>query len=69
MTNAELTVKLRELGLNRQQLSDMIGRKYSTVLRWSLADSQVPEFVENFLFYYEKSKKYDEIMEKLGVSK
>lgn len=58
--------RLKELGINKQDFSEICGVSYSTVTNWGvLRDGKpmvVPNWVEPFLNYYEKAKKLEYIM-------
>ena len=73
--NKEMFLKrLHELDLNKQEFSQISNVSYSTVTNWGvLRDGKpmiIPNWVEPFLNYYEKAKKFDylknEICKKIG---
>ena len=75
MTKEQFQNRLKELGINKQDFSEISQVPYSTVTNWGvLRDGKpmvVPIWVEPFLDYYEKAKKLDfvmvEICEKIRV--
>jgi predicted transcriptional regulator len=75
MTKEQFQNRLKELGINKQDFSEISQVPYSTVTNWGvLRDGKpmvVPIWVEPFLNYYEKAKKLDfvmvEICEKIRI--
>lgn len=61
MTNAELTKKLKELGISRKEFAEIVGLRYTTVLQWAAKDKTIPLWVNSWLELYEKAKRYDEL--------
>ena len=64
MTKSQFNSKLKELGLTLVSFSDISGVSYSTINNWGFVKENkkmiaVPEWVEHFLDYYAKAKKYD----------
>ena len=66
MTKDDFQNRLKELGINKQEFSEISQVPYSTVTNWGvLRDGKpmvVPIWVEPFLTYYEKAKKLDFVM-------
>lgn len=58
--------RLKELGINKQDFSEISKVPYSTVTNWGvLRDGKpmiIPNWVEPFLNYYEKAKKLEYVM-------
>lgn len=65
MLNADFENKLKELKLNKRDFSVLCGLGYTTITNWR-GFGKTPEWVESYLEFYEKAKKYDEIKAKLG---
>ena len=64
MTKSQFNSKLKELGLTLVSFSDISGVSYSTINNWGFVKENkkmiaVPYWVEPFLDYYAKAKKYD----------
>jgi hypothetical protein len=64
MTKSEFNSKLKKLGLTIVAFSDISGISYSTINNWGFVKEDkkiipVPAWVDPFLNYYEKAKKYD----------
>ncbi|MDR1104458.1 MAG: hypothetical protein LBK92_03810 [Endomicrobium sp.] len=65
MTYKEFSDKLNELGLTRQEFAKLSGYKYKTILDWVRPIKSIPDWVESWLYYYDKAKKSDELIEKI----
>jgi len=69
MTKDELIQRLKGLNLNKKEFSKICNVPYSTLNSWgALANGKplpVPVWVEPFLNYYEKSKKFDYILNEI----
>ena len=63
MTKADFDKRLKELGINRQAFCELCGLSYATIASWKDDSRAVPSWVEPFLLYYEKAKKYDDLQE------
>lgn len=61
--------RLKELGINKQDFSDISKVPYSTVTNWGvMRDGKpmiIPNWVEPFLDYYEKAKKLEYVMSEI----
>lgn len=61
--------RLKELGINKQDFSEISKVPYSTVTNWGvLRDGKpmiIPNWVEPFLNYYEKAKKLEYVMSEI----
>ena len=61
--------RLKELGINKQEFSDISKVPYSTVTNWGvMRDGKplvIPNWVEPFLNYYEKAKKLEYVMSEI----
>lgn len=61
--------KLKELGINKQDFSEISKVAYSTVTNWGvMRDGKpmiIPNWVEPFLDYYEKAKKLEYVMSEI----
>ena len=66
MLNADFENKLKELGLNKRDFSELCGLGYTTITNWR-GFGKTPEWVESYLEFYDKARKYDEIKAKLGL--
>lgn len=58
--------RLKELGINKQDFSEISKVPYSTVTNWGVMREGkpmiIPNWVEQFLDYYEKAKKLEYVM-------
>jgi hypothetical protein len=65
MTKEQFLNRLKDLKLNKKEFSDISTIPYSTVNNWgTLVNNKplpIPPWVESYLIYYEKSKKFDYI--------
>ena len=66
MTNADFENKLKELGLNKRDFSELCGGSYNNIAGWK-QKGKTPNWVEGYLEFYDKARKYDEIKAKLGL--
>lgn len=66
MLNADFESRLKELGLNKRDFSELCGLGYTTITNWR-GFGKTPEWVESYLEFYDKARKYDEIKAKLGL--
>lgn len=61
--------RLKELGLNKQDFSELSKVPYSTVTNWGvMRDGKpmiIPNWVEPFLDYYEKARKLEYVMSEI----
>ena len=61
MTNVNFENKLNELNLSKKEFVQIVGMPYQTLMNWKQKD-ETPAWVEPFLFYYEKGKTLDELL-------
>ena len=66
MTNADFENKLKALSLTKRDFSVLCGAQYTGVAKWK-QKGKTPEWVESYLEFYDKARKYDEIKAKLGL--
>lgn len=63
MTKEEFNQKLKSLRINAKDFARIADIPYSTINNWGFKTNDkiipVPKWVEPFLNYYEKSRKYD----------
>lgn len=64
MTNIEFENKLDVLNFTKKDFVAVVGMPYQTLMNWKQKNA-VPYWVEPFLKSYEKSRKFDEILEML----
>lgn len=64
MTNIEFENKLDVLNFTKRDFVAVVGMPYQTLMNWKQKNA-VPYWVEPFLNFYEKSRKFDEILEML----
>jgi predicted transcriptional regulator len=61
--------RLKELGISKQEFSEICGVSYSTITNWGVLREgkpmPVPHWVEPFLAYYEKAKKLEYVMSEI----
>lgn len=61
--------RLKELGINKQDFSEISKVPYSTVTNWGvMRDGKpmiIPNWVEPFLDYYEKAQKLEYVMREI----
>ncbi|MDD2651638.1 MAG: hypothetical protein PHX44_01140 [Sulfurimonas sp.] len=61
--------RLKELGINKQDFSEISRVPYSTVTNWGvMRDGKpmiIPNWVEPFLDYYEKAQKLEYVMREI----
>ena len=62
MTNVNFENKLNELNLSKKEFVQIVGMPYQTLMNWKQKD-ETPYWVEPFLFYYEKGKTLDELLD------
>ncbi|PAF44145.1 hypothetical protein [Helicobacter sp. 11S02629-2] len=62
MDKDALTTRLIELGISKKDFSDLANISYNTVNNWNNDTKPVPAWVEPFLYYYERAKRFDEVM-------
>lgn len=60
MNYDEFSQKLKNLNLSKDEFSKLVGMSYNSVANWS--KKEIPAWVEPFLFYYEKGKTLDELL-------
>jgi len=65
MTKDEFHMLLKEAKLNKKEFSELSKVPYPTVISWGVARKgvvlNIPDWVEVFLEYYIKAKKFDYI--------
>ena len=66
MTNTDFENKLKALKLTKRDFSELCGLGYTTITNWR-GFGKTPEWVESYLEFYDKARKYDEIKAKLGL--
>jgi transcriptional regulator with XRE-family HTH domain len=66
MNKEEFKTTIKRLGLSQKAFAELAGYNEASISRW---EDNIPLVVKQLLFYYEKAKKYDEALEKLGVNK
>ena len=66
MTNADFENKLKALSLTKRDFSNLTKLNYVSVAGWK-QKGKTPEWVESYLEFYDKARKYDEIKAKLGI--
>lgn len=63
MTKEEFIKRLKELNISQKEFSLIAKIPYSTINNWGFTKDNktipVPSWVEPFLSYYEKAKKFD----------
>ncbi len=62
MNNLDFENKLNALNLTKRDFSRLCGLGYTSVAGWKQKD-KTPEWVESYLEFYEKAKKYDDLQE------
>ena len=69
MTKEQFLIRLKDLKLNKREFSDISTVPYSTVNNWGTYINDkplpIPQWVESYLIYYEKSKKFDYITKEI----
>lgn len=69
MSKEQFISKLKELGFDKTEFSDLSGVPYTTVNNWGVMKNgkplPVPIWVEPFLSYYEKAKKLEYVMSEI----
>ena len=59
--NRDIFVKLlKEAGLSKKELADILEISYSTVTNWG-SSKRYPYWLKTWLIFYIKAKKYDDI--------
>ena len=66
MDNLDFENKPKELRLSKRDFSELCGLGYTTITNWR-GFGKTPEWVESYLEFYDKARKYDEIKAKLGL--
>ena len=66
MDNEIFVFLLKELGLSKRDFSELCGGSYNNIAGWKQKD-KTPNWVESYLEFYDKARKYDEIKAKLGL--
>ena len=66
MTNADFENKLKALSLTKRDFSVLCGGSYNNIAGWK-QKGKTPEWVESYLGFYDKARKYDEIKAKLNL--
>ncbi len=62
MTKESLTAMLKKLGVSKKEFAEICKISYMTVNNWNDESRPVPDWVEPFLYYYEKGKTLDELL-------
>lgn len=62
MNNVDFENKLKALGLSKRDFSELCGGAYNNIAGWK-QKGYTPEWVESYLEFYEKAKKYDDLQE------
>lgn len=65
MKKEELVKRLKELNLSLKDFANIANVPYSTINNWGFKEIPVPKWVESFLIHYEKSKKYDYLVNEI----
>ena len=70
MTKGQFNLKLKNLELSLNEFSRISNISYSTINNWGFVKDNgkaiaVPDWVEPFLDYYEKAKKYDYLKDEI----
>ena len=67
MNRDEFNRKLKNLGLKKKEFAEIAGISYHTVLSWGRDGDKVkvPGWVEKFLIYYEKARRFDAITKQI----
>lgn len=66
MKKKEFDDSLKEVGLSRQDFSEMTGLAYSTIGNWHDEKKPVPEWVDSWIENYRERKKLEELQKILG---
>ncbi len=70
MTKEEFNLKLKELNISIKDFSQIVDITYSTINNSGFTKDDktipVPKWVNPFLKYYEKSRKYDYLMKEIS---
>lgn len=64
MDNLDFENKLKALNLTKRDFSELCGGSYNNIAGWK-QKGKTPEWVESYLEFYEKAKKYDAIVANL----
>ena len=63
MTKEEFNKKLQGLNINKKEFAYICQVPYPTIINWGITKKgkqlPIPPWVESYLNYYEKSKKFD----------
>lgn len=62
MTKRKFNVLLKKNKLNIKNFSILCEVPYGTILNCNDVDKPIPHWVKSWLYLYEKSKKYDELL-------
>jgi hypothetical protein len=62
MTKQEFTMKLKELNLSVAEFSDIVKLHPASVRSFNDEKRPVPEWIDSWLKYYEKSMAFDELL-------
>lgn len=62
MTKENFTEILKNLGVSKKEFAEICKISYMTVNNWNDDNRPIPDWVEPFLFYYEKGKTLDELL-------
>ena len=69
MDKEEFLSKLKKLGINKKEFTEISKIPYSTVNNWGTIVNKrplsIPNWVEPFLFYYEKAIKLDYVTDEI----
>ena len=63
MTKENLTEALKNLGISKKEFAEICNVSYMTINNWNDENRPIPAWVEPFLFYYEKGKTLDELLD------
>lgn len=70
MTKEEFNTRLKELNISIKDFSQIADIPYSTINNWGFTKDEktipVPKWVTPFLEHYEKSKKYDYLINEVS---
>lgn len=64
MENAEFEKRLKELNLSKKDFTHIVNIPYQTLMNWKLK-GKTPAWTGPLLFYYEKSRSFDIIMDSI----
>lgn len=63
MDTKEFKIKLIEADLNNAEFAKLTGLNPKSITNWNQEGKKPPEWVEPFLEFYIKAKKYDELIQ------